>query len=126
MPAPARNDRGAITASVAVMPIVFTLFFVVIQVSLWYHGRSVATAAAHHALEAARSYNVQDRQGAGSAAGQEFLDQVGGFDEDGPPDVQATPEQVTVTVSGDPLSVVPGMTKHIEVTLTGPVERIIP
>jgi hypothetical protein len=126
MRAPVRSDRGAVTASVAVMPMVFTLFFVVIQVMLWFHGRSVATAAAHHALEAARSYDVADRQGAGEAAGNEFLDQVGGFDADPQVVVEAGPEEVTVTVTGDPLTVVPGMTKEVEVVLTGPVERILP
>jgi hypothetical protein len=126
MPARARSDRGAITASVAVMPMVFTLFFVVIQVSLWYHGRSVALAAAHHALEAARSYQVADRQGAGEAAGNEFLDQVGGFDADPDVDVQVGPEEITVTVNGSPLTVVPGLQKDVEVVLSGPVERIVP
>lgn len=108
------------------MPMVFTLFFVVIQVMLWFHGRSVATAAAHHALEAARSYEVDDRQTAGETAGYEFLDQVGGFDERPDVVVDETPDQITVTVTGDPLTVVPGLTKSIEVVLTGPVERVVP
>lgn len=122
-PAPARDDRGGVTASVAVMPMVFTLFFVVIQISLWYHGRSVATAAAHQALEAARAYGSNGA--AGEDAGQEFLTQVGGLDN---ATVTVTPQgnEILVTVEADPLTVVPGMNQHITVEMTGPVERIIP
>ena len=122
--APARDDRGGVTASVAVLPMVFTLFFVVIQISLWYHGRSVATAAAHQALEAARAYG-SNGAGAGEDAGTEFLTQVGGLDN---VKVTVTPQgdEILVTVEADPLTVVPGMNQHITVEMTGPVERIIP
>lgn len=124
MAIPVRDDRGGITVSVAVMPMVFTLFFLVIQVSLWYHGRSVATAAAHHALEAARGY--QSNAEAGRAAGNEFLDQVGGLDDARVERIERGPEEVVVVVEADPLTVVPGFQPHITVELTGPVERVVP
>lgn len=123
MGARARGDRGGIAAGVAVMPTVFTLFFAIIQVSLWYHGRSVATAAAHHALEAARAY--ESTAAAGEAAGNEFIGQVGGLDA-GQVNVQRGAEVVIVTVDADAITVVPGMQKHIVVELQGPVERIVP
>ena len=124
MAAPQRDDRGGISVSVAVMPMAFTLFFIVIQVSLWFHGRSVATAAAHHALEAARSY--QSTEQAGFDAGNDFLDQIGGLDDAHVVEVQRGAEEVVVVVEADPLTVVPGFQPHITVELTGPVERIIP
>lgn len=122
MSARARGDRGAIAASVAVMPIVFTLFFTVIQVSFWYHGRSVATATAHHALEAARSYNATAEDG--RTAADEFVGIAGGIKEV-QVDVERGAEEVVVTVDAEPVSVVPGLQKHIQVVLRGPVERIV-
>ena len=122
MGARARGDRGGIAAGVAVMPTVFTLFFAIIQISLWYHGRSVATAGAHHALEAARAY--ESTAGAGEAAGEQFIGQVGGLDASTVNVVRGA-ETVTVTVDADAISVVPGMQKHITIVLEGPVERIV-
>lgn len=130
MSGPVRDDRGGVTASVAVLPMVFTLFFVVIQVSLWYHGRTVAIATAHHALEAARTYRNADQAGdpgAGVTAGREFLDQVGGI-EGGEVFVtlENGGEQMHVVVTAKALTVVPGLEKDIEVELSGPVEKIVP
>lgn len=124
MSARARDDRGAVAAAVAVMPMVLLLFFTVMQISFWYHGRSVATAAAHHALEAARSY--QSTTGDGEAAANEFLAMAGGV-ESAEPHVQFVDggETVEVTVEAQPVSVVPGLTKSITVTLRGPVERLV-
>ena len=104
------------------MPIVFTLFFTVIQVSFWYHGRSVAMATAHHALEAARSYNGTAQDGRNAA--DEFVDLAGGLD-NVQVDVNRGAEEVVITVDAEPVSVVPGLQKHIQVVLTGPVERIL-
>jgi hypothetical protein len=118
----AQGDVGAVAASVALMPIVITLFFTVIQISFWFHGRSVATAAAHHALEAARAYDAP--AGAGEAAANEFLDIAGGVDVQ---DIQVdvVGDVVTVTVVAEPVSIVPGLQKDITVTLEAPQERIV-
>ena len=118
----ARGDVGAVAASVALMPMVITLFFTVIQVSFWYHGRSVATAAAHHALESARAYN--GTEGDGVAAANEFLGIAGGLQNEDV-QVQIAGDVVTVTVTADPVSIVPGLQKDISVTLEGPQERIV-
>ena len=55
-PAVARlgGDRGAVAVSVVVVPILMTVLLTVLQVAIWYHGQSVATAAAQHGLDAAR------------------------------------------------------------------------
>jgi hypothetical protein len=119
-----RDDRGAVAAGVAILPMVLTMFFVVLQVSFWYHGRSVATAAAHHALEAARSY--ESTAADGEAAAREFLDLAGGL-ESSQLQVRFVDggDTVEVTIDAEPVSVVPGLNKSITVTLSGPVERIV-
>jgi Flp pilus assembly protein TadG len=122
MPSRARGDAGAIAASVALMPIVITLFFTVIQVSLWFHGRSVAMAAAHQALEASRAYNGTSADG--EAAANDFLGEVGGVDVQ---DIQVeiAGDVVTVTVQADPVTIVPGLERPVTITLQAPQERIV-
>ena len=122
MPTRARGDAGAVAASVALMPIVITLFFTVVQVSLWFHGRSVATAAAHQALEASRAYN--GTPGDGEAAAADFLGEVGGVDVQ---DIQVViaGDVVTVTVQADPVTIVPGLERPVTITLQAPQERIV-
>jgi len=118
----ARNDIGAIAASVALMPIVITLFFTVIQISFWFHGRSVALAAAHQALEGARAYDSSAAEG--ESAAYEFLGVAGGLQNEDV-QVQIAGDVVTVTVQADPVSIVPGLQKDITVTLEAPRERIV-
>lgn len=117
-----RDDRGAVTASVAVLPAVLMLFFSVVQISLWFYGRSVATTAARHGLDAARVQNGTG--GEGEATIDQFLDQVGGFQPDSV-DVQRGEAEASVTLSGDAVSVLPFLDVPITVTIDGPVERIV-
>jgi hypothetical protein len=73
-----RDDSGAVSTHVAVMPVVMMLLLLVVQVCLWYYGRVVAYGAAQHGLEAARSYEG-DTQVAEDFVRQ-FVGQVGGLD----------------------------------------------
>jgi Flp pilus assembly protein TadG len=117
-----RDDRGAVTASVAVLPAVLALFFAVVQISLWFYARSVATTAARHGLDAARVQN--GTSGDGEAMVDQFLGQVGGFQVDSL-DVSRGTEDATVTITGEAVSVVPFFEVPITVTLEGPVERTV-
>jgi TadE-like protein len=117
-----RDDRGAVTASVAVLPAVLGLFFAVVQISLWFYGRSVATTAARHGLDAARVEN--GTTGDGEATIEQFLDQVGGFQVEGL-DVERNDAEATVTISGNAVSVMPFFDAPITVTIDGPVERTV-
>ncbi|HEY8527842.1 MAG TPA: TadE family protein [Acidimicrobiales bacterium] len=117
-----RDDRGAVTASVAVLPAVLVLFFAVVQISLWFYGRSVATTAARHGLDAARVENGSS--GEGAATIEQFLGQVGGFQADSV-DVQRGEAEASVTVTGQAVSVLPFFDVPITVTIDGPVERIV-
>ena len=121
-----RTDDGAVSASVAVVPAVVGLFFLAIQVSLWFYGRSVATAAAEHGLDAARVYQGPDG-GADAAAGRatvdEFFDQVGGVDSHTVA-ITESGGQVVLTIHAEPVSVLPFFTQPIDVTIEAPLEEL--
>ena len=117
-----REDRGAIAASVAVVPIIMTVLLTVVQVSLWYYGRAVATAAAQHGLDAARV--EEGTPAAGEAMAADFLDQTGGLD---PSAIHAerTPVEATITIDGHVATLVPLFDVPVHVSLTAPVERVV-
>jgi hypothetical protein len=117
-----RDDRGAVSAQVAIVPAVAALFFLAVQVSLWFYARSVATSAAQHGLDAARV--VEGSATAGSRTVNQFVDQVGGLDVQGL-SVRRGAEDASVTVEGRPVTVLPFFEAPIRVTLTAPVERIV-
>jgi hypothetical protein len=117
-----RDDRGALSASIAVLPVVLMLFFAVVQISLWFYGRSVATTAARHGLDAARVETGTASDGIATA--NQFIDQVGGIDG---VTVRASRSdtQVEVTVDAHPITLLPFFDVPIEVTIDGPVERFV-
>lgn len=117
-----RDDRGALTAHVAVLPAVLALFFAVVQLSLWFYARSVATTAARHGLDAARIENGTG--GDGEATANQFLSQVGGL-RGSTVQVQRGAENATVTVTGSAVDVLPFFGVPITVTIEGPVERTV-
>lgn len=121
-----RDDDGAVSASVAVVPAVVGLFFLAIQVSLWFYGRSVATAAAEHGLDAARVYQGPGG-GADTAGGRttvdEFFAQVGGV-ESHTVAVHEDAGQVVLTIHAEPISVLPFFSRPIDVTVEAPLEEL--
>jgi hypothetical protein len=121
-----RTDDGAVSASVAVAPAVVGLFFLAIQVSLWFYGRSVATAAAEHGLDAARVYQGPDGgadAAAGSATVDEFFAQVGGV-ESHTVSITESGGQVVLTIHAEPVSVLPFFSQPIDVTIEAPLEEL--
>jgi Flp pilus assembly protein TadG len=120
-----RDDRGNIAASVAVVPAVIMLFFVVVQIGMWFHARTVVTSAAQHALEAARVEGGSD--GAGQEAATEFVAQVGGLDRDSVVvDIDHDAGQVTVSVQADSLAFMPALDLPVTASISGPEERLVP
>jgi hypothetical protein len=105
---------------------VVTLFFLAVQVSLWFYGRSVTTAAAEHGLDAARVYRGPGGS-ADAAAGQatvdEFYAQVGGV-ESHTVSVAESGGQVTLTIQAEPINVLPWFSQSIDVTMEAPLEEI--
>ena len=104
-----------------VVPLLITILFAILQIAIWFHGQSVATAAAQHGLDAARV--PSGTAAAGEGAAQQFIDQVGGM---AAPSVtvERGTEQVSVTVEGDVPALMPFL-PPVRVTLDGPVERIV-
>jgi TadE-like protein len=117
-----RDDRGALSASVAVLPAVLMLFFAVVQISLWFYGRSVATTAARHGVDAARveTGTLSD----GIATTNQFLEQVGGIDGSSVMG-HRTATEAEITVVADPITVLPFFGADISVTIDAPVERFV-
>jgi hypothetical protein len=116
-----RDDRGGVSAQVAIVPAVAALFFFVVQVSLWFYARSVATSAAQHGLDAARVEEGTEADGVQTV--EQFIDQIGGLDVQSL-SVSRGAEVATVTIEGEPVTVLPYFDVPIEVTLEAPVERV--
>jgi hypothetical protein len=107
---------------VAVLPAVLALFLAVVQISLWFYGRSVATTAARHGLDAVRVET--GTTGDGVATADQFIGQVGGI-RSASVDATRTVTDAEVTVRGDAITVLPFFDVPITVTIDGPVERFV-
>ena len=110
------------SANVWAVQLAVIVLFTVVQVSLWFYGRAVATAAAQHGLDAARV--SAGSEAAGTTTVHQFLAQTGGLDANRV-SVQRTATQVTVEIDGEVASVVPFFHVPVTVNLSAPVERIV-
>lgn len=117
-------ERGTAALSVAILGVVLVLApMILIQAALVGHARQVAAAAARHGVEAAR---VSDGSPAGGkTAASQYTDQARGLDQ---PTVQVSrsEDEVTVTVSGDAVTLLPGISVTVSASRTGAVERFQP
>jgi Flp pilus assembly protein TadG len=114
-------ERGAATLeSVITIPVVFLIIFSIIQGALWWEASNVAHAAATTAYNTARTYNANSA--AGVVTGTQFLrdhqDALTGYNVS----VNRGADTVTVTVTGNSSSIIPGFNPHVTRTVTGPVE----
>lgn len=119
------TDRGANPVELAVvMPVIFVLLFGAIQVAAVFIARSTAMHAAQSGVNAQRVLNAPPDAGADRA--RRFLTTAGGWlvDWDSPgPGCQTDTAEVTCTVRGRSLSVVPGVDFPISESAHGTVER---
>ncbi|WP_435829942.1 TadE family protein [Micromonospora costi] len=118
-------DRGANPVELAVvMPLILVLLFASVQVAAWFVARSTALNAAQSAVNAQRVHEAPE--GAGVQRATRFLrtsgDWLVGWDRPGP-SCQRTATEVTCTVSGRSLSVIPLVTFPVTQTAHGTVER---
>lgn len=111
------------TELVLVMPVLLTMVLLAVQFGLYLHAAQVVEAAAQEGLEAARGERDAAAQGQAEAAG--FLAATGGVET---PAVTADRggAQVSVTVTGTAVQVLPGLDLRVASTASGPVERFIP
>jgi Flp pilus assembly protein TadG len=141
---PAR-DRGvsAVEFSIIALPLLL-LVFLVVQVALWYWGRTVALQAARQGLSQLRLYSdysqfqaaqprvdgsVDDYVNSLSrAALTSAQEQSGWLDAQGNPidRDQPGPVSVRVEVHGDTISLVPFLHLSTTQVVTGRVERFLP
>jgi hypothetical protein len=122
-----REDRGALTLSyVAVLPFVFLVIMAAIQASLWFLARDAALAAARQGADAARALNAPP--GVGPAAALAFARQAGQGYLDNPVASAAgsTSSTVSITVSGQVPSFVPGLVARVTETVQAPAEEFRP
>ncbi|WP_018584568.1 TadE family protein [Salinispora arenicola] len=119
------TDRGANPVELAVvMPVIFLLLFGSIQVAAVFIARSTALHAAQSGVNAQRVFNAPPDAGADRA--RRFLTVAGGWlvDWDSPgPSCQTDATEVTCTVRGRSLSVVPGVDFPVHESAHGTVER---
>ncbi|MFI5926609.1 TadE family protein [Micromonospora sp. NPDC051543] len=121
------RERGANPVELAVvMPLILVLLFASLQVAAVFLARATALNAAQSGVNAERRYNASN--GAGVASAKQFLSTSGswllGWDKAGGPSCVTSEIDVTCTVSGRSLSVVPGVDFEIGQTAHGPVERV--
>jgi hypothetical protein len=122
---PGDGERGGNPVELAVaMPAVLLMLFASIQVAAVFVARSTALNAAQSGVNAQRLYGAP--AGAGEDRAAKFLQAAGDWlvdwDEPGPSCV-ATLTDVTCTVTGKALSVVPGVSFSVRQTAHGTAER---
>ncbi|HLU33753.1 MAG TPA: TadE family protein [Natronosporangium sp.] len=123
--APRWRDRGAAPIELAIVwPAILLLVFGAVQVATYFTARTVALSAAQVGVTAARGYDATDADGRDRA--EAFLAQAGDWLVDwqviGPVRDETT-GQVTVTVTGDALTLVPGYNWEVRQTAHGTIER---
>ena len=126
------TERGATSLELAILaPMILALIFMSIQTALWLYGRSVALNAAQEGVSRLRLvqppvYNA----GVGEQVRQDitaYAQQLGGTTlrnaEAQPPQYNNPEGLVSFTVTGDTVSLVPGLQLRVERTATGPIEQ---
>ncbi|POH71197.1 TadE protein [Cryobacterium zongtaii] len=118
------SERGSQTVeAIIVLPVLFGVFFVIVQGAVWLHAGNIAQAAASSAYNAARLYDSVAADGV--AAGTASAQQTGTVLDGAVVEVDRTMTTVTVTVTGNAPTLVPGWDTRVERTVSGPVERWI-
>ncbi|WP_435740174.1 hypothetical protein [Clavibacter nebraskensis] len=119
-----RGD-GGYAGDAIVLPGIVMMVFIGVQIALWFQGANVAQSAATAAYSTARAYQADSASG--RAAGEQILTQAGGFLTSPNVSVGRAPTTVTVTVTGQAVSLIPGVTlPEVSRTVTGPIERWVP
>lgn len=116
------GDRGAATLqNTIIAPVLLLILAIFLHLGIILHANNLAQAAATSAFNAARAYNASTADG--TAAGLAILNQGGSPINGANVAVTRGAATVTVTVTGNAPTFVPGLTTAIDVTVTGPVER---
>ncbi len=120
---PRRRDERGIAAPelVVVMPLVMLIFLMLVQWSVQlYNDRIVHAAAREAAVDAASWEGTED---AGRQTANEYLADSGSDLSNTSVKINVGATEVTVTVSGEVMTLLPGFTKRVSATATVPRER---
>jgi len=118
------EQRGSVSAELVItVPVLLLMLLLIAQFALWAHATHIAQAAASQALAAARVQGATSTDGEVTARG--VLAQLGR----GPlrnPHLTITrgPQQCTVEITGDTVSVVPLLVLPVRAHAAGPTERV--
>lgn len=118
-----REEDGYAGTAIA-YPAVIVFCLALFQFGLFYVASNTAQAAAETAYQQARAYQATPAEGV--AAGRELLGS-GALLRDGNVTITRTATTTTVAVTGDAVTILPGLPiPPIVKTLTGPIERWVP
>lgn len=120
-----RDDRGSASLELLILlPALFAILFLGMQAALFHHARTVAIAAAQEGARTAGAERGTDQGGVGAA--NAFISEAGGDDVLRSTHVSANRKaaNVTITVTGYSLSVLPGWHPKVEQSATMPIERV--
>ncbi|HCT76693.1 MAG TPA: hypothetical protein DGT23_08925 [Micromonosporaceae bacterium] len=118
----AKADRGSGPVEFAVLGLpLLIITFIVVQAAFVFYARSTALAAATQGANAARAYNAS--AGAGPTKANDFLTRVGGGLRNPSITMTSTGTEVTMTVTGQAQTIIPGLTFAVSQSASGPIER---
>jgi Flp pilus assembly protein TadG len=119
---PHRDERGiAAPEFVLVMPLVMLIFLMLVQWSVQlYNDRIVHAAAREAAVDAASWEGTED---AARQTANEYLADSGSDLSNASVKINVGATEVTVTISGEVMTLLPGFTKRVSATATVPRER---
>lgn len=117
-----RDERGAGAAEfVLVMPVVMLVLLTLVQWSVQLYNDRIVHAAAREGAVAAASWD--GTEAAGRQTAQEYLADSGDDLSNTNVKITMSATEVTVTVAGDVVALVPGLSKRVSATATVPRER---
>ncbi|MHB8448958.1 MAG: TadE/TadG family type IV pilus assembly protein [Mycobacteriales bacterium] len=118
------RDAGSFSLELAVLfPVFLLLILLIAQAALYFFARSVATSAAQQGADTARLQGNTPVDGASTATAF-VTDQGGGILDDlAVTTTGSTPTQVSVTVTGHALTIIPGISFTVRQSATAPRER---
>ena len=117
-----RDERGiGAPEFVVVMPLVMLIFLMLVQWSVQLYNDRIVHAAAREAAVDAASW--EGTESAGRQTADEYLADSGSDLSNTSIKINVGATEVTVTVSGEVMTLVPGFTKRVSATATVPRER---
>jgi Flp pilus assembly protein TadG len=117
-----REDRGGSPVEFAIIvAVMIFVTFALAQVALVFYARSVALGAATQGVNAGRGFNAP--VDAGAAATRTFLNQAGTGLTNQQVTITRGGQDITVVVTGDAISVLPGITFGIRQSAHGSIEQ---